>query len=308
MAETLVLRSSAINRTGALGKSQAQQTQLSGPLPVVQVMMTGNGPQLQGGQAAQPKAAKRSMSSSLPMVQVTMTGNGPQLAGSQTRAAATTAPQKRPASGLPMVQVKMTTGGPQVERGAVAPSQSNQPRVVARPQAPQTWQAPQVQQPQVPQTWEAPPVSQAQASAPLTADQLLLCRHLTDKYLAELRVGAGETQAEGSVVVDNVKLAEATISAIDVAMIALTTAEAAAMIAREEITVAPPPAEPPRVIVGPPPSTPPPRVIVGPRSVQGNSSMAPRRVARPAPQPIIDVQPDASSDQLEPIDESGDDA
>jgi hypothetical protein len=299
MAETLVLRSSAINRNPSGGTPPAQ---LSGPLPVVQVIMTGNGPQLQGGQAAmQPKAAKRSMSSSLPMVQVTMTGNGPQLQGSQTRAAATTTPQKRPASSLPMVQVKMTTGGPQVESGAVAP---NQPRAVTRVQAPQTWQAsPQASQvPQVPQTWQEPQTSQVrQASDPLTADQLLLCRHLTDKYLAELRIGAGEAQAEGSVAVNNVKLAEATISAIDVAMIALTTAEAAALVAQETIAAAPPPsAPPPRVVVGPPPAAPPPRVIVGPRSVQANSSMAPRRVARPAPLPIIDVQP--SPEQSEPID------
>jgi hypothetical protein len=300
MAETLVLRSSAINRNPSGGTPPAQ---LSGPLPVVQVMMTGNGPQLQGGQAAQPKAAKRSMSSSLPMVQVTMTGNGPQLAGSQTRAAATTAPQKRPASSLPMVQVKMTTGGPQVERGAVAaPGPSNQPRIVAHAQPRQTWQASPEASPQASQTWQAPQVPQApQASDPLTADQLLLCRHLTDKYLAELRVGAGEAQAEGSVA-DNVKLAEATISAIDVAMIALTTAEAAALVAQETIAVAPPPAAPPpRVIVGPPPTVPPQRVVVGPRSIQGNSSMAPRRVARPAPLPIIDVQ--QSPEQSEPIDD-----
>ncbi len=120
---------------------------------------------------------------------------------------------------------------------------------------------------------------------PLTADQLLLCRHLADKYLGEQRAGgtSGEAQADGtvpdgaaSVSEDNAKLAEATISAIDAAMAQMTAAAALAAAAPTVTTAtatAPSAPVPPRR-----------NISAGPRSAQ-NLTVAPRRIARPASPP-----------------------
>jgi hypothetical protein len=219
MAETTVLRSSAINRTP--NKGAKPQAQLSGALPVVQVNMNSGGPQIQGGQGTArqgvtilpPKGARRNFS----------------------------------------------TGG--------LPNQPAKQGVVILPPKEQRASA---------------------AQAPLTADQLLLCRHLADKYLVELRSTAevqveGEQQVEGSVS-DNIKLAEVTIAAIDSAMAEMTAAAAVAVAA----AAAPPP--PPRA------------VAAGTRSTQGAASATPRRVARPAPPPVV-VRMDAGQPvPVDPID------
>jgi hypothetical protein len=104
----------------------------------------------------------------------------------------------------------------------------------------------------------------AAGASPLMADQLLLCRHLADKYLGELRAGIGEAPVEEALA-NNVKLAEATIAAIDAAMVAMTAAAAIAA------TAAVPPA--PRA------------VAVGSRG-GAHVASTPRRVARPAPPPV----------------------
>lgn len=238
MSETTILKSSAINRNAP--KSPAQ---LSGPLPVVQVSMTANGPQVASGQQARPVVV--------------------------------TAPKGRAASlgqgALPMVQVKMTPGGPQVNRSAVPAT--SQPRGV-------------------PRVAKIPPVQVAQvAQEQLSADQLMLCRHLVDKYLGELRASvATDAQAEGSAAV-NAELAAATIAAIDVAMLARTTAEAEAIV---EASAAP--AEVLAPAAAPKRMAPPPRVVIGPRSVQAGSAVTPRRVTRPAqgggPLPMVSVKMD----------------
>jgi hypothetical protein len=232
MSETTILKSSAINRNASPGASSAKShAQLSGPLPVLQVNMTANGPQLQNSRARSAVTPSRDV-----------------------RRAVT--------SGLPVVQVKMSPNGPQqvTPTGTQLQSVPNQPR------------ASQVQVSRVPQVQE--PV-QAQE---LSTDQLLLCRHLADKYLGELRTIAGDAQLEGSAA-DNVKLASSIISAIDAAMIARTTAEAAAAVA--EVVVITPPSPAPRAVPPPPRA-----VVVGQRS-QANTSVTPRRVSRPAPPPVI---------------------
>lgn len=253
MSETTILKASAINRNAP--KSPAQ---LSGPLPVVQVSMTANGPQVStvsGQQQARPVV----------------------VSSPKGRSASSGA-----ASALPMVQVKMTPGGPQVNRSAVPPT--SQPRGVAR-------------------VAKIPPMQVAQvAQEQLTADQLMLCRHLVDKYLGELRSSvAADPQVEGAISVQeegsfavNSKLAEATIGAIDAAMLARTTAEAEAIVDAAAVEAAETPAE----AVAPTPApkrsaAPPPRVVVGPRSLQAGSAVTPRRVTRPqgsAPLPMVTVK------------------
>ena len=195
MAETTVLRSSAINRTPNGGAKP--QAQLSGALPVVHVNMNSGGPKVQGGQQVRQG------------VQIL-----PPKAGTRN----------------------FTTGG--------LPNQPAKQGVVI-----------------------LPPKEQRAA---LTADQLLLCRHLADKYLGELRASTSEVEVEGVAVdqaaADHVKFAEAMIVTIDVMMAAMTAAAAKAAAA----AAAPPP---PRV------------VAAGPRQVA--ASAAPRRVSRPAPPPVI---------------------
>jgi hypothetical protein len=93
----------------------------------------------------------------------------------------------------------------------------------------------------------------------LTADQLLLCRHLVEAY-----------RGNETVTAENAELANMTISAIDAAMVALTTAAA--------IAATPAPAPASRAVVAPPRT-----VVAGSRSAQGSASVTPRRVARPGP-------------------------
>jgi hypothetical protein len=154
----------------------------------------------------------------------------------------------------------------------------------------------------------------------LTTDQLMLCRHLVDKYLAEILRGVDAAAAEStdgtasveSTVVDNAKLAESTIAVIDQAMVSIAVrAEAAANAAA---VVAAPAAPVANAYVAPRPGTgghPAPAAIVSqPRNggyvaqapggrffvgarVNGNVAMAPRRVQRQpgaAPLPPVIVK------------------
>ncbi len=158
---------------------------------------------------------------------------------------------------LPMVQVNMNSGGqPKVNYTSGLSNQPAKQGVVILQKKEQQQRAIAV-----------PPA--------LTADQLLLCRHLAEKYLGEARAAIRLAESDGAAAADvefaeativaNVKLAEATIVAIDAAMTAMTAAAALA-------------ATPP-----PPPRT----VATSGRSTQGVSSVTPRRVARPAPAPVI---------------------
>jgi hypothetical protein len=210
MAETTVLRSSAINRTPNGGAKP--QAQLSGAHPVVQVNMNAGGPKIQGG--------------------------------AQVRQGVTILPPKGGTR-------TFTTGG--------LPNQGAKPGVVIMPT-----------QAQLAAAAAAPPPS------PLTADQLLLCRHLTDKYLDTLRESTSETAVDGAAA-DNIALAEGTIKAIDNTMAAMTAAAAAAAAAATAAAAAPPQRA----------------AHVGARQVAAGAG--PRRVARPAgpPPPPVVVQMDA---------------
>lgn len=201
MAETTVLRSSAINRTPNGGAKP--QAQLSGALPVVQVNMNSGGPKVSGGQ-------------------------------STTRQGVTILPPKAGTQ-------RFTTGG--------LPNQPAKQGVVILP--------PREQQ------------LAAAAVAALSADQLMLCRHLADKYLGELRISGGETPGEETA--ESIKIAEVTIVAIDASIAAMTAAAAAAAAAAVAVTPTPPRAA----------------------NVRGSTHVttAPRRVARPgAPLPPVVVR------------------
>ena len=217
MAETTVLRSSAVNRTPNGGA--APRTQLSGALPVVNVNMNSGGPSRQGGQ--------------------------------MVRQGVTILPPKGGTA-------KFSTGG--------LPNQpAKQSVVISAPKDPRY-------------ALQAAVANGAVNPAEmLTADQLMLCRHLVDKYLGDLRKASDEAEADGATG-DNIKLAEAAIITIDAQMAALTAAAAAA--------AAPPP--PPRIVTG------------GPRQVAAGAG--PRRVARPAgpPPPPVVVRMDGGTPQ--PVD------
>lgn len=104
MAETMILRNSAINRNFASQSAPANAPAdgQSSPMPIVKVHMTGNGPQLLGGQTVNPvrltpaKDAKRVVHSGLPMVQVKMGQTGPAVQVPQVGRAASAAPRAVP--------------------------------------------------------------------------------------------------------------------------------------------------------------------------------------------------------------------
>jgi hypothetical protein len=182
-------------------------------------------------------------------------------------------PQTQLSGALPVVQVNMNAGGPQIQGGRGTARQG----VTILPPKGGTRNFTTGGLPNQPAKPSVVVMSREQrvavaagAEAPLTADQLLLCRHLVDKYLDEQRAAIGEEQIEGAVI-DNVKLGEATIGSIDAAMAAMTAAAAAAAATAAAAAAAPPPRR--AVAVG------------GPRHVAAGA--APRRVARPAPPPVI---------------------
>jgi hypothetical protein len=296
MAEITLLRTSAINRNGAArpvsakAKTPAQTSEVTMPeasVPVakpvaaqdqdarrsvttgglspVQVKTIPGGPQIHGdpSKSLTAKDAGHAVAAGgLSLVQTKAVPGAPQVQGNQSKTFVLLPPRDMGrsvvAGGLPPVQLKMTPGGPQVlsepraQRARAqlqnAPSALSQPRV-ARAQVPQAVQEPE-----------------------LTADQLLLCRHLVDKYLGEQRVGDG-ADAAVTVDTDNVKLAEATISTIDATMIARTIAAAQVAPVVGHVALRP-------------------RVLgTGPRS-QINAGMAPRRMGRPAASapPMVSVK------------------
>lgn len=236
MAETQVLRSSAIVQNAAVGTSKPPLVS-AGALPLVQVKMTPAGPQIREGQQRPvqmlpPNSRGASVQAgALPMVQVKMTQNGPQPDDGQNRSVVIKDSRQNAinAGGLPMVQVRMDGGKPQVQTvpnvqgappqiPAAAPVLS-QPRVarIAAPRQVQVYPR-QVAQPQVVQ------VQQALASQmpELSIDQVLFVRHVVDKYLSE---HTGNVAAD-STTANNLKIAEDAALVLD-RMLAVATAQAA---------------------------------------------------------------------------------
>jgi hypothetical protein len=178
-----------------------------------------------------------------------------------------------------VVQVNMNSGGPQVQNGQ---STVRQGVTILPPKGARrnfsTGGLPN--QPAKQGVVILPPkeMRAAVAATPLTADHLMLCRHLVDKYRGELPVGTAEAPVEATIA-DNAKLAASAIEAIDATMSAMTAmAAAAAVEATAAVAVADADAAVP----------PPPRAVTaGARSTHGAASATPRRVARPAPPPVV---------------------
>jgi hypothetical protein len=341
MADTQVLRSNAINRSASVGATPPHGPVKTGELPLVQVKMTPAGPQIHEGQqkAVQilaPNSKGAVAAGGLPMVNVKMTQNGPQLDDGQNNPVVIKEAKHGAVSAgaLPMLQVKMTQAGPQVQTlpnvqggppqiPAAAPALSA-PRVApgARPAQGYTAHQGYVARPAGPVANQAR-VTRIAAPAPQAApqgalppvpefstEQLMLCRHLAEKYVADLRAAVAEPPAASAEAVeesDNVKLALATIATIDDVLVSTAVrAEAAALAAADAAAapVAPAPVAAPAALsigapaaasIAPAPSVAynagrvggaRPFVAGGPRA-QRNSQMAPRRTGRSNLPPVI---------------------
>ena len=339
MSDVTLLRNNAIVRNASTGATPPHGPVKTGELPLVQVRMPPGGPQVQEGQQKPvtilpPKdAAAAVLTGGLPMVSVKMTQNGPQLEDGRDQPVVIKDGKHGAVAtgGLPMIQVKMDGGKPQVQNmpnvsGAgpqipAAPPVLSAPRVtrsfanqgyvaaptaiatapnhgfVARAAAPATSQVriARVGAPQVP----LPPVPE------FTVDQLMLCRHLADKYLADLLAAElpSASPEETPVVSEAVQLAQATLATIDDVLVSTAVrAEAAANAALAPVVVLATPtvAAAASTSIAPTPQVAYTAGRVGARSysmpgarTQRNSAMAPRRTARPAsPLPPVIVKMD----------------
>lgn len=332
MSETTLLRSSAIVRNATIAPPQHGPVK-TGELPLVQVRMTQGGPQVQEGQQRPvqilpPKDAKGAVvTGGLPMVNVKMTQNGPQLDDGQNNAVVIRDAKQGAvaAGGLPMVNVQMTTAGPQVQTEsnvqggppqipAALPALS-QPRgeratvgarqgYIARPAYPVASQA-RVGGASIARI--AAPQAVPQASLPVvglldfSTDQLMLCRHLAEKYLADASRDAAPDLLEDS---ESAKLASSLVVTIDTALAAATAAATAAAMAVATESVATVPTAVTTTIAAPAATSisPAPSVsynagrvarsyVAGGSRGQRNAGMAPRRVQRDgAPLPPVIVK------------------
>lgn len=223
MAETTLLRQSAIVRNASVGTSPPSAPRgpvKTGELPLVQVKMGPGGPQVLTPQQKPveilaPRDADSAVrTGGLPMVCVKMTSRGPQIDDGQDSSVVILPPKDQKhaiaAGGLPMVQVKRQTTGFQIQNLPSAQS------VRSPVQAP----APALSQPRgarvvrvaAPKQVPLPPVPE------FTADQLMLCRHLVGKYLAALRPVElpAQESAEGSVQTSAEVSAQSTTESIGV--------------------------------------------------------------------------------------------
>jgi len=341
MAETTLLRQSAIVRNASVGSSPPLSPPgavKTGELPLVQ-MRTPPGaprqvltPQPKPVEILPPRDANSALrTGGLPMVNVKMTAQGPQLDDGQDKPVVILPPRDQKhaiaAGGLPMVDVKMTSAGPQVQN--IPPSQKAPPQIQAA--------QPAVSQPR--RSWGAAPVVNkgrvVHVAAPkpelalppvpeLSADQLMLCRHLVGKYLVDLKTPApvvqgtveepgvpasqdaadpgervGNVDASGAVSAvpeGLVLLVEATIETIDQALVAVAVrAEAAEQAAAAAVAAAATAVPAPAVSVIPAaPSTSYVAGRVGGRPngyarSQRGAGQAPRRVA-PGQLPMVEVK------------------
>lgn len=349
MADLTTLHNNAIVRNASVGTPLSHGPMKSGELPLVQVKQPPGGPQIKEGQQQKavtilpPRdAASAVRTGGLPMVKVKMTDGKPKADNGMGDSKVIIRDSKQngvSAGGLPMIQVKMDNGKPQVQ---TLPNVAGGPPQI--PASPPVLSAPRVAP--VNQGYVTTP-SQGYVAAPalgrgyrvavpaasqarvmrvaapqlvvalppvpeLTTDQLMLFRHLTDKYLAELITV--ETSSDPTadptaapVVSEVMQFTSATLAAIDEILIATAVrAEAAAIAAAEQaavvavVPVARTIAAAASASISPTPSVAYSAGRVGGRSysmpgarTQRNSAMAPRRTPRSAsPLPPVIVKMD----------------
>lgn len=347
MSETTLLRSNAIVRNAVQGTPPPHGPVKTGELPLVQVKQTPSGPQIQEGQQRAvtilpPRDADSAVKTGgLPMVKVKMTDGKPTVDDGRPNNGGVVIRNNRQtvaAGNLPMVQVKMENGRPQVQ--TVPNVQPGPPQI---PAATPSVSAPRMQQLNAGAARVTrvvaprPQLAAPQAALPplppmpeLTSEDLMLFRHLAEKYITELR---GDVAVEAAVEdSDTIKFVVAAAGKLDDMLVAIAVhAEAAAGAAAAAAAPAPIAAAPapvggayvaPRPVTGghfsPAALTPTPRTtgyvaqVPGTRShvgsgvrSQGNASMAPRRVQRTpqpgaAPLPPVIVQMNGNQPVVQP--------
>lgn len=271
MAEITLLRQSAIVRNASVGTSPPSPPRgplKMGELPLVQVKMGPGGPQVLTPQQrpveilAPRDADSATRVGGLPMVHVKMTSQGAQLDDGQDKPVVILPPKdQRRTGGVPMTQMRRAQ--------AAAPVQTL-PHVQGAPpqiQGPQPAVSQLRGQPRIVRIAAPKQVAPTLPSVEFPADQLMLCRYLVGKYLADLcgapltasadvdlLAAPGATEITASTDVTsiaedpatilkkgngsenkavNVSLAEATIDTIDQAL----AAEAAAVQGTLEVVV-----------------------------------------------------------------------
>lgn len=296
---------------------EAKGAVATGGLPMVHIKNTLNGPQPDDGndRAVVIRDTKHGPVSAggLPMLDVKMTDAGPQIQTMPTvQEAPPHIPGAQPVLSAPRVthQAAPVNQGYVVSRGAgpfVGPSR------VARVAAPTGHAgvvrvaAPQLQAPVASVEVPLPPIPE------FTTDQLMLCRHLVDKYIVDLNAVTAETaeaSAEAPAKSEVAKLAEVTLAAIEDALIATAVRAEAVRLAAEAAAAAPvqtvqaapsitptPTVRTAAVSIAPTPSVAynagrvgggagRPQLAAGGRT-QRNSTMAPRRTPRGPLPPVI---------------------
>lgn len=239
MTETTILQNNAIVRDATVGATPPHGAVKTGELPLVHVNRKPSGPQVLEGQQKPvqimpSRESKADVSTGgLPLIAVKMTQNGPQLDDGQDNTVVIK--NKRGAvnaGGLPLIDVKMTQAGPQVHTipnvqdgppqiPAALPALSA-PRQIASDSTARrgyAWRSGGHQTRAVPvrgPVKTAHGTSQGASTEAFSVDQLMLCRHLLDKHLSEIRAieGASDSQAFLSVGV----LAETALQAVDAAL------------------------------------------------------------------------------------------
>ena len=340
MADATMLQKNAIVRNASIGATPPHGSVKTGELPLVQVKPPPGGPQVQEGQQKPvtilpPKDAETAVKTGgLPMVKVKMTDGKPKPDdGRDERVVIRDSRHGSVSAGaLPMVQVKMTDGGrqiqtlPHVQEGppqipaampalsALRPPQASPPArqgYVALPAGPVVNQArvARVASPHVAR------VSSPQVALPsmpeFSMDQLMLLRHLVDKYLGELASAEVPVEATEGADASAEKAASVaaafavgTLATIDdmlvsTAVRAEAAANAAVAVAASPVAAIPVPAVPTQAVpstssIAPAPSVAynagrvnaRPFVAAGARA-QRNAGMAPRRTARAPLPPVI---------------------
>jgi len=319
MAETTMLRQNAIVRNASVGASPPHGPVKTGELSLVQVRQPPAGPQVREGQQRPvtilpPKDADSAVrTGGLPMVKVKMTDGKAKLDDGQDNGGVVIRnnAQTVAAGNLPMVQVKMENGRPQVQTvpniAAGPPQIPSAAPALSAPRVAQSAQGPRVTRIAAPRPALAAPAPQAAPQVELPSvpempmDQLMLCRHAVDKYLAEQRAAVDVESVEGAQVAEVVTLAAEALKTIDETMVAIAVREEAAAQAAAFAASAPvvaPIAAPranayvaPRPVTGGHflpasivPSTPRTTGYVAPRpgvrTGGGNAALSPRRVQR----------------------------
>ena len=228
MADTTLLRSSAIVRNSSVGTSPPAAPRgpvKTGELPLVQVKMGPGGPQVL---TPQPKAVEilpprdansANVTGGLPMVSVKMTSRGPQPDDGRDSAVMILPPKDQKhaiaVGGLPMAQLRATPASPQVQSlpnvQSAGPQIQAPPPALSHPRGAGFAMAALGQGPQRGSGYSVAPSGQARvvrvaaprpARAPVPVpipipialppvpefpvEQLMLCRYLVGKYLADI--------------------------------------------------------------------------------------------------------------------------